>query len=54
MVHHKRMLHAMQLLKDTDMQVNEVAWEVGYSNATNFIQAFKKSFAITPRQAKFA
>jgi AraC-like DNA-binding protein len=52
LVHHKRMLHAMQLLKETEMNVNEVAWETGYSNATNFIQAFKRSFSITPRQAK--
>lgn len=52
MLHRKRMLYAMQLLKETNMNVNEVAMETGYSNATNFIQAFKRSFGFTPKQAK--
>ena len=48
----KRMMHAMQLLKETNMNVNEVAMEIGYSNATNFIQAFKRHFSVTPKQYK--
>lgn len=52
LIHRKRMQHAMNLLQQTDMNVNEVAWEIGYSNATNFIQAFKRHFATTPRKAK--
>ncbi len=52
LVHRKRMLHALQLLRDTAMNVNEVAWEIGYSNATNFIQAFKRNFGVTPHRVK--
>ncbi|MBC9910292.1 helix-turn-helix transcriptional regulator [Chitinophaga varians] len=50
LVQERKMAHAMQLLLQTDMHVNEVAWLMGYSNASNFIQAFKRKFGITPRQ----
>ncbi len=52
MVHRKRMQHAMQLLRDTGMNISEIAWELGYSNATNFIQAFKRSFSTTPHKIR--
>lgn len=52
LVHRKRMLYAAELLKNTSMNVNEIAWEIGYSNATNFIQAFRKTFHTTPKQLK--
>lgn len=49
LVQERKMAHAMQLFQQTDMHVNEVAWLMGYSNASNFIQAFKRRFGITPR-----
>ncbi|MGG7661817.1 helix-turn-helix transcriptional regulator [Dyadobacter sp. BHUBP1] len=50
LIHEKRMLHARQLLLDSGLTVDEVAEAVGYSTGSNFIQAFKKKFGITPKQ----
>lgn len=49
LIQERKMAHAMQLLQQTDMQVNEIAWLTGYSNASNFIHAFKRRFGVTPR-----
>ena len=50
LIHEKRMLHARQLLLDTGLTIDEVAEAVGYSTGSNFIQAFKRKFGITPKQ----
>ncbi len=50
LVHEKRMLYARQLLLDSGLTVDEVAEVVGYSTSSNFIQAFKRKFGITPKQ----
>lgn len=50
LVHEKRMLHARQLLLDSGLTVEEVADVTGYSTGSNFIQAFKRKFGITPKQ----
>ncbi|WP_353718415.1 AraC family transcriptional regulator [Dyadobacter sp. 676] len=50
LVHEKRMLHARQLLLDAGITVDGVAAAVGYANSSNFIQAFKRKFGITPKQ----
>jgi AraC-like DNA-binding protein len=50
LIHEKRMLHARQLLIDAGLTVDEVAEAVGYSTGSNFIQAFKRKFGITPKQ----
>lgn len=50
LIHEKRMLHARQMLLDGGMTVDEVADAVGYSTGSNFIQAFKRKFGITPKQ----
>lgn len=50
LVHEKRMLHARQLLLDSGLTVDEVAELAGYSTSSNFIQAFKRKFGITPKQ----
>lgn len=50
LVHEKRMLHARGLLLDSGLTVDEVAGLVGYSTGSNFIQAFKKKFGVTPKQ----
>ena len=50
LIHEKRMLHARQLLMDSGFSIDEVAGIVGYSNGSNFIQAFKRKFGITPKQ----
>lgn len=45
-----RMKEAKRLLKETDNSVSEIAYEVGYCNASAFIRAFKRCEGITPHQ----
>jgi AraC-like DNA-binding protein len=42
--------HARTLLDSRKYQVNEVAAEIGYSNTSHFIAAFRKKFGITPKK----
>lgn len=39
-----------KLLKDNKLNVSEIAIQIGYSNSSHFIAAFKKRFDITPKQ----
>ena len=43
-----RIEKASILLRDTDILVNEVGEQVGYSNVQSFIRAFKKAKGLTP------
>lgn len=45
-----RLHYALTLLKSSSMNINQIAWEIGYQNAGSFIQSFKKKFGITPKQ----
>lgn len=42
--------HARLLLDAAKHQVNEVAYQMGYTNPSHFIAAFKKKFGITPKK----
>lgn len=42
--------HARVLLDSGKLKVNEVAFQVGYTNPSHFIAAFKKKFGITPKK----
>jgi AraC-like DNA-binding protein len=42
--------HARVLLDSHKLQVSEVAYQIGYTNPSHFISAFKKKFGITPKQ----
>jgi AraC-like DNA-binding protein len=42
--------YARVLLDSGKLQVNEVAYQVGYANPSHFIAAFKKKFGITPKK----
>ena len=44
----RRMEAAKNLLENSDLSVNDIAAEVGYSSYTSFIKIFKKFFGITP------
>lgn len=46
----KKMDHARKLLDQGSIQVNEVAYEIGYANPSHFIAAFKKQFGVTPKK----
>jgi AraC-like DNA-binding protein len=45
-----KMEHARQLLGAGSHNVNEVAMQLGYSNSSHFIEAFKKKFGTTPKK----
>lgn len=47
-IHHLRMLRAMALLRYTDLNVSQVAWDVGYANTSAFSAAFKREFGFNP------
>ena len=44
----KRMEMAHRLLQSGKYKVKDVVWMVGYSNASHFIDAFKKRYGVTP------
>ncbi len=48
----QRMEYARKLLRNDQLNVNEVVRKMGYNDATNFSAAFKKFFGITPIQMK--
>ena len=43
-----RMEQAKRMLNETDLTVAEVADRVGYTNASHFVQNFKKTYGMTP------
>lgn len=43
-----RMQEARRLMETQDHNVSEAAWDVGYTNVSHFIAAFRKTFGITP------
>ena len=45
-----RMEKARYLLKETDKSIKDIALEVGFSNSSSFINAFKRCEGITPLQ----
>jgi AraC-like DNA-binding protein len=45
-----KMEYARKLLDDRAHKVNEVSEEVGYSNPSHFIAAFKRKYGITPKK----
>jgi AraC-like DNA-binding protein len=42
--------HARVLLDSAKYQVNEVAYQIGYTNPSHFIAAFKKKYGVTPKK----
>lgn len=43
-----RMEHALELLKDPDLTIQQVAARVGYENAFNFSRSFKAQYGVSP------
>ena len=44
----QRMETAKQCIEREEMNVNETAWEVGYTNVSHFIRAYKKQHGVKP------
>jgi two-component system response regulator YesN len=40
--------HSIELLRNTEATVNQIAWQMGYRNAESFIRIFKKVTGRTP------
>ncbi|MCY9513249.1 helix-turn-helix transcriptional regulator [Paenibacillus apiarius] len=51
-VHYRKtcMQNAAELLIDLNKSIQDIALDVGYSNASNFCNAFKREFGLTPLQ----
>lgn len=47
-----RIMHARELLRDTDKSVMEVALECGFNNTSNFYRLYKKYVGKPPRESK--
>lgn len=45
-----RLQKAEELLKKTDMQVAEIAFQVGFSSSSYFVKCFRAKFGLTPKQ----
>ena len=43
-----RLENACRLLEEDDLQVNDIAYQVGYSSSSIFITNFKKMYGVTP------
>lgn len=48
----QRLEKAHHILKNTNLNVTDTAFEVGYENVSHFISAYKKKFSVTPKQSK--
>ena len=46
----KRLDHAAYLLKNNSKRPSDIYEEIGYELLSNFIQAFKHKFGLTPKQ----
>ncbi|WP_160724977.1 AraC family transcriptional regulator [Bacillus sp. USDA818B3_A] len=47
-----RMSEASKLLKNTDMTIENIVYELGYTNLSYFYKVFKKTYGMTPNQYK--
>lgn len=48
-IQHCKMSHAHAMLVARKLNVSECAFEIGYSNVSHFISAFKKQYRLTPK-----
>jgi AraC-like DNA-binding protein/quercetin dioxygenase-like cupin family protein len=47
-----RMSEASKLLKNTDMTIENIVFEIGYTNFSYFYKVFKKTYGMTPNEYK--
>ncbi len=48
----QRLEKAHHILMNTNLNVTNTAFEVGYENVSHFISAYKKKYSVTPKQSK--
>lgn len=49
-IHTQKLKQAESLLKNTDINIEEISIKVGYTNQTYFYKKFKKLYGLTPQQ----
>jgi AraC-like DNA-binding protein len=49
-----RLRRAIELLRDTNRPVTEIAYEVGFGDLSNFINTFRRELGCSPRQFRSA
>lgn len=49
---HYKMDKAMEYLRQTEEQINHIAYKLGYSNPSKFSAAFKSVFGVTPKHIR--
>lgn len=54
LLHNKRMSQAAYLLKNTHINIDEIAIQTGYENISYFHRLFYKTYGKSPRQYRFA
>ena len=47
-LHQKRIDRSLQMLRDTDLPIDQISRHVGYNDKKNFYYIFKKSIGVTP------
>jgi len=53
-IHNEKMSKAKLMLETGNYSVSEIAWDIGYTNVSHFIKAFKKSYDVTPGQILYS
>jgi AraC family transcriptional regulator, arabinose operon regulatory protein len=48
-IRERRLLHAAELLSSTDERIAQIAYSVGFRDASNFNHAFKRTFGVSPK-----
>jgi AraC-like DNA-binding protein len=50
----KRLDYATELLLSSDLNINEIGYESGFSNSSHFNKSFKIKYQVTPKQFRMA
>ena len=45
-----RLLRALQLLENKDLQISQIVYQIGYDSTSNFSNLFKEHFGLSPQQ----
>lgn len=53
MLRDARLSKARSLLEQTELELTEIAFAVGYNSQSNFSTAFRKYFGQTPKAARY-
>lgn len=49
-----RLQEARRLLRESELQVSEIAWQSGFGNVSHFNRVFKSKYGTTPTEARLA